>query len=183
MLVAVVGGTAAVAATLLPWGQFGDIEVRLYELPGWLLHVVAAAGQQLCVVAGLVSDRRGSRAAAATAGLAFGVATVVTTIVFMSTSQDPAVVFGPGVVPAITPVLSSGCPVALAGAVISAAASVLTTRSSGPRRLDHHRWGRQPISPPGQALLSRQLSRVRPDHPYRRILDFDHQSRSGVETR
>lgn len=145
VVVAAVGAIVTVAAMVLPWARYGGIEVRLHELPGWFFYLAAAVAQQLCVAACLVTSISRRRVRALAAGLAVGAVAVVAATVLMVTSQDPTAVFGP-VVPLVAPAVDSGGPVALAGVVIGATATILAVRDrpAALRGLRHRSGGGRP---------------------------------------
>jgi hypothetical protein len=134
--VAVVTAIATGVALLLPWARYGGIDVRVYDLPGWLLYAVLAAGQVAAVVVGTRIRGRGGQVAAMAVALLLAAGTVAAAVWFMAASLDPAVVFG-SVVPPITPALATGGVVAIVAGVAGGAAAVLVGR----RAVRHGRAG------------------------------------------
>jgi hypothetical protein len=134
--VAVVTAIATGVALLLPWARYGGIDIRVYDLPGWLLYASLAAAQVAAVVAGTRIRGRGGQIATTVLALLLAAGTVAAAVRLMAASLDPAVVFGP-VVPPITPALATGGMVAIAAAVAGSAAAVLVGR----RAVRHRRAG------------------------------------------
>ncbi|MDG4795965.1 hypothetical protein [Micromonospora sp. WMMD1082] len=105
---AVAAGAAGnlLAIVLLPWANYGALEMRLDRFPGWLWHVAAVAVLYAAAAWALLSPparRRVPIVISALAGLA-----AAGTAVALATRYDDASLFFDWIVPAIRPVLGTG---------------------------------------------------------------------------
>src|SRR5687768_210563 len=88
-VVALIGFAGTGSAMLLPWAQYGDIDIALTRFPWWWVYAACAVALQLAVAWRLVRDGRRVRIT----GVALGVATVAATVLVAVRYDDAPALF------------------------------------------------------------------------------------------
>lgn len=118
---ALVGAIATAAALfLLPWANYGQLSIRLEQMPNSVFYMIAAVVLQLFV--GWILVRwTGNRRVLFVAWATLEAAAIVSAIAVMVRYDDGGAIFS-GPVPLVMPSLGLGGPVAIAAAFVSGTA-------------------------------------------------------------
>ena len=124
---ALIGFVGTGSAIVLPWAQYGGIDVDLFRFPLWGLYIAAAIALQAVVLWRLVRDDR----RATIAGIVLGLATIAAAVVVIFDYDNASTFFGP-IVPMVIPRPGVGGPLAVLAAICSTVAAVAPRRAPAP---------------------------------------------------